>query len=237
MDPANIELQAAIQDAEETIRWALEKFHPRLAIASSLQDAVLIHLAVKICPDVRVFSIDTGRLPEEAYRCAEEIRRQLGVPIEWYFPRHAAVEKLCTEKGLYSFQQSLEERRACCGMRKVEPLQRALAGLEAWMTGLRRDDNVTRAALAKTETDDAHGGIIKINPLANWTEAHSRAYIQKYHVPYNHLMDQGYPSIGCDCCTRPIAPGEDPRAGRWWWEQPEHKECGLHVRHRNGPSA
>lgn len=216
--------------ARDVIQWALEKFYPRIAIASSLQDSVIIHMAVSIRKDVRVFSIDTGRLPEETYVCAEEIRRQLGVQIEWYFPKHDAVEKLMTQKGPFSFKNSLEDRRECCFIRKVEPLSRALAGLDAWITGLRRDESVTRRSLAKVEKDLAHGGIIKINPLADWTSEDVRAYLQKYRIPYNRLRDRGYPSIGCACCTRPIEPGEHPRAGRWWWEQPEHKECGLHVR-------
>jgi len=219
-----------VEAARDLMRWALETYHPRLAIATSLQDSVLIHMAVAIRPDVRVFSIDTGRLPEEAYVCAEEIRRQLGVRIEWYFPRHEAVEKLETDKGLYSFKNSLEDRKECCSIRKVEPLGRALAGLDAWVTSMRRDESVTRGELAKVEKDAAHGGIVKINALADWTAEDVSAYLRQHGIPYNRLLDRGYPSIGCACCTRAIGPGEDPRAGRWWWESPEHKECGLHAR-------
>lgn len=217
------------EKAETIVRWAVETFRPRIAVATSLQDSVLLHLAAGVWKDIRVFSIDTGRLPEETYRCAEEIRRQLGVRIEWYFPRHEAVERLETEKGLYSFKESLEARRECCGIRKVEPLARALRGLDAWITGLRRDESVTRQAIEVVERDEAHGGIVKINPLANWTAVDIRQYIETHHLPYNRLMDRGYPSIGCACCTRAIEPDEDPRAGRWWWERPEHKECGLHA--------
>lgn len=230
MDYPETESLAPAASAETLMRWALETFHPRIAIATSLQDSVLIHMAVAIRPDVRVFSIDTGRLAEETYACAEAIRRHLGVRIDWYFPKHEAVERIETGKGPYSFKDSLENRRECCFVRKVEPLNRALAGLDAWVTGMRRDDSVTRAALAKVEKDEAHGGIVKINPLADWTADDVRAYMQRHNLPYNRLLDRGYPSIGCACCTRPIEPGEDPRAGRWWWEQPEHKECGLHVR-------
>lgn len=214
--------------AEDILTWALRRFHPRIAIATSLQDSVLIHMAASITTDVRVFSLDTGRLPEESYECAEEIRRRLGVRIEWFFPCHEAVEKLETEKGLYSFKMSLEDRRECCSIRKVEPLRRALAGLDAWVTGMRREESVTRGSLRKFERDEAHGGILKINPLADWTAEDIRSYLRKYRLPYNRLMDRGYPSIGCACCTRAVKPGEDPRAGRWWWENPEHKECGLH---------
>ncbi len=215
--------------AADIVRWALETFHPRIVVATSLQDSVLIHLAASVRQDVRVFSIDTGRLPEETYACAEEIRQQLGVRIEWYFPRHEAVETLETEQGLYSFKQSLEARRECCHIRKVEPLRRALSGVDAWITGLRREESVTRGSLATIERDAAHGGIVKINPLADWTAGDIDAYVRQHDLPYNHLMDRGYPSIGCACCTRPVAPGEDSRAGRWWWELPEHKECGLHL--------
>ncbi len=218
--------------AEDIIRWAYDRFHPRIAIAASLQDSVLIHMATRIRPDARVFSLDTGRLPEETYACAEEIRRRFGVEIEWYFPRTDLVEKLEREKGLFSFRNSLEDRKECCHIRKVEPLTRALAGLEAWITGLRREDSPTRSALAKIERDEAHGGIWKINPLADWTAADIRAYLEKHRLPYNRLLDRGYPSIGCLPCTRPVAEGEDPRSGRWWWERPDQKECGLHAGNR-----
>ncbi|MBM4144483.1 MAG: phosphoadenylyl-sulfate reductase [Lentisphaerae bacterium] len=222
-----------VEAARDLMRWALDRFHPRIAIAASLQEPVLIHMALAIRKDVRVFSIDTGRLPEETYICAEEIRRQLGVRIEWYFPRREAVQRLETEKGLFSFKNSLEERKECCLVRKVEPLNRALTGLDAWITGLRRDENITRNSTAMVGKDPAHGGILKINPLVDWTSDDVRAYLRKHRIPYNRLLDMGYPSVGCECCTRPIEPGEDPRAGRWWWEQPEHKECGLHVRDWN----
>ncbi len=215
--------------AEDVVRWALDRFHPRIAIAASLQDAALIHMARQIHPEARVFSLDTGRLPEETYEFAEEIRRQLGVSIEWHFPRQDAVEKLETGKGLFSFKNSLEDRRECCRIRKVEPLGRALQGLQAWITGLRRDESVTRVGLDKIEKDEAHGGRLKINPLADWTLQDIRDYSRRHRLPVHPLLDRGYPSIGCACCTRAVAEGEDARAGRWWWERPEHKECGLHT--------
>jgi phosphoadenosine phosphosulfate reductase len=219
--------------AGDVLRWALERFHPRIAVATSLQDAVLIHMAATIRPDVRVFSIDTGRLPESAYECAEQIRTRLGVKIEWYFPKHEAVETLETEQGPFSFKNSLEARQACCRIRKVEPLNRALGGLAAWVTGQRRDEAATRGSLEKVERDVNHGGIWKINPLADWTTEQVRDYLRRNRLPYNRLLDEGYPSIGCACCTRPVEPGADPRSGRWWWEQEGHKECGLHVRNWN----
>jgi phosphoadenosine phosphosulfate reductase len=140
------------------------------------------------------------------------------------------VEKLEREKGLFSFRESLENRHECCHIRKVEPLGRALQGLAGWITGLRREQSVTRTALAPVELDEANGGILKINPLLEWSEAQVWEYAETRRIPTNRLHKQGYPSIGCAPCTRPVAPGEHPRAGRWWWENPEHKECGLHRR-------
>ncbi|NQT94589.1 MAG: phosphoadenylyl-sulfate reductase [Lentisphaerae bacterium] len=215
---------------EDVLRWALEKIHPRIAIACSFQHAVLIDMAVQIKPDVRVFSLDTGRLPEDTYECARDIEKHFGIKIEWYFPQRDAVEQLMHEKGPFSFRESLEARRECCGIRKVEPLNRALSGLDAWISGIRRDQNSNRSAADKIEIDESHGGIVKVNPLADWSYNDVRAYVKRRQLPYNTLFEKGYTSIGCAPCTRPVKPGEDPRAGRWWWEHPEYKECGLHVR-------
>jgi len=216
--------------AEAMIRWALDKFHPRIAIACSFQHAVLIDLAVKIEPDARVFSIDTGRLPEETYECARDLEQHFGIKIEWYFPRHDAVEDMLRRRGPLSFRESLEARHECCAIRKVEPLNRALSGLDAWITGVRREQSVTRTNAAKIDIDHMHGGIVKINPLADWSHERIKTYVKEHRLPYNILFEKGYSSIGCACCTRPVAPGEDPRSGRWWWEHPEHRECGLHAR-------
>ncbi|MEI7879618.1 MAG: phosphoadenylyl-sulfate reductase [bacterium] len=215
---------------EAIIRWTLDRFHPHAAIAASFQDAVLLHMASVILPDVRVFSLDTGRLPEETYAFAEALRTRLNIRIDWYFPQHSAIEKLERESGLYSFRESLEARKECCGIRKVEPLGRALTGLKAWITGLRREDGETRTELQVVEVDTAHGGILKINPLAHWTTVDIDAYVKKHGLPVNRLTEQGYPSIGCAPCTRAVEPGQPIRSGRWWWENPEHKECGLHGR-------
>ncbi|MGH7405950.1 MAG: phosphoadenylyl-sulfate reductase [Candidatus Methylomirabilales bacterium] len=216
---------------ELVVRWALERFHPRIALATSLQaeDMVIMDMAWKINPAVRVFTLDTGRLHEETYQVMERIRDRYNVAVESYFPDREAVETLEREKGFYSFRRSVEERKFCCGIRKVEPLGRALKGLEAWMTGLRREQAVTRGTIAKVELDDSHGGILKVNPLVDWTLNQVWDYIRAHDVPYNALHDLGYPSIGCAPCTRAIKPGEDIRAGRWWWERPDSKECGLHV--------
>jgi len=217
---------------EEVLRWALSEFHPDIALASSFskEDIVLIDMMAQIRPDVRVFALDTGRLHEETYTAAEAVSRKLGVRIEWHFPDRASVEELERSKGLYSFRESLENRHECCRIRKVEPLRRALSGLRAWVTGQRREQGLTRADLQVFETDEAHAGILKLNPLASFPGEQVEAFIREHGLPYNRLHDEGYPSIGCAPCTRAVAPGEDPRAGRWWWERPEHKECGLHAR-------
>ena len=228
--PAGPTVYGGDGSAEDVLRWALDKFHPRIAIACSFQHAVLIDMAVRIRPDVRVFSIDTGRLPEETYECALDIEAFFGISIEWFFPQHDAVERLMHDKGAFSFRKSLEARRECCGIRKVEPLRRALSGLDAWITGIRRDQNRTRSVAEKVEIDAEHGGIVKINPLADWSREQIRDYVTERKLPYNRLFEKAYASIGCACCTRPVQPGEDARAGRWWWESPEHRECGLHAR-------
>lgn len=216
--------------AEDLLKWAIDAFHPDLALSCSFEDVVLVHMMHSISPDIRVFALDTGRLDEETYELAEMTQRRFGIKVEWYFPDREAVEQLEREKGLFSFRNSLENRHECCRIRKVEPLSRALSGLKAWVTGLRRDQSVTRTTLQKVERDDAHGGIVKLNPLADWTSEQLSEYIREHKLPHNRLYDKGYLSVGCAPCTRAIKPGEHPRAGRWWWEDPEHKECGLHVR-------
>ena len=216
--------------AEQLLTWALEKFAPKIALASSFgaEDVVLIDLLSKTGPSTPVFTLDTGRLNEETYEVMDRIRKKYGISIESYFPDAIKVEALERQKGFYSFRESVENRKECCGIRKVEPLKRALKGLDAWITGLRREQSVTRTAVDKIEANAAHDGMLKINPLADWTQGDVWDYIRKNAVPYNKLHDLGYPSIGCAPCTRAVKAGEDIRAGRWWWENPEHKECGLH---------
>jgi len=215
---------------QEVLSWALERFHPRIAFASSfgVEDVADIDMLAGLRADARVFTLDTGRLPVETYDVMERVRERYGLPLEVYAPERQPLELLQRERGFYSFRASVEERKRCCGVRKVEPLGRALRGLEAWITGLRREQSVTRTAVPVVEVDRGNGGIVKVNPLAAWTEAQVWAYVRARGVPYNRLHDQGYPSIGCAPCTRAIAPGEDARAGRWWWENPDTKECGLH---------
>ncbi|OEU61005.1 MAG: phosphoadenosine phosphosulfate reductase [Desulfuromonadales bacterium C00003094] len=199
-----------------------------LACSFSVEDVVLIDILHKVAPEVRVFALDTGRLNEETYEVAEALRERYALAIDWYFPERQAVEQLEREKGLFSFRANLDNRHECCRVRKVEPLGRALAGKGGWITGLRRAQSVTRTGLAAIELDQANGGLLKINPLLNWSDEQIWDYAKEHCLPVNRLHRQGYPSIGCAPCTRPIREGEHPRAGRWWWENPENKECGLH---------
>lgn len=199
-----------------------------LACSFSVEDVVLIDILHKVAPEVRVFALDTGRLNEETYEVAEALLERYGLAIDWYFPERQAVEQLERDKGLFSFRASLENRHECCRIRKVEPLRRALAGKGGWITGLRRAQSVTRTELAPIEVDRGNGGLLKINPLLSWSDDQIWAYADEHRLPVNRLHRQGYPSIGCAPCTRPVREGEHPRAGRWWWENPEHKECGLH---------
>jgi phosphoadenosine phosphosulfate reductase len=220
------------ESLRSVLSWALDAYHPGIALAASFskEDIVLAAILYELRPDARVFALDTGRLNEETYEAAETVQRKLGLRVEWHFPNREAVEELERGKGLFSFRDSLENRRECCRIRKVEPLGRALAGLQAWITGQRRDHGNTRSHLPLVEVDEAHGGILKLNPLAGWTTERVDRFLRDRDLPYNRLHDAGYPSIGCDPCTRAVRPGEDPRTGRWWWERPEQKECGLHPR-------
>lgn len=213
----------------EVAAWAAETFGAGLVVACSFsrEDAVVIDLLSQSLSPVPVFALDTGRLPEETYQAAGALAARYRLELEWYFPEAQAVERLLRSKGAYSFRESLENRHECCRIRKVEPLARALAGRAAWVTGLRRGQSVTREALDVVEFDEAHGGLPKVNPLASWTAEQVDEYARR-GVPIHPLHRQGYPSIGCAPCTRPIQIGENERAGRWWWESPEHKECGLH---------
>ena len=199
-----------------------------LACSFSIDDVVLIDLLKEELGTLTVFAIDTGRLNEETYEVAESVAQRYALPIRWYFPERAAVEQLERDKGLFSFRESVDNRRECCAIRKVEPLRRALSGFAGWITGLRRAQSVTREELAPLERDHANGGLLKINPLLFWSDEQLWDYARERALPVNRLHRQGYPSIGCAPCTRTVQPGEHPRAGRWWWEDPEHKECGLH---------
>ncbi|MCD8165950.1 MAG: phosphoadenylyl-sulfate reductase [Bacteroides sp.] len=214
---------------EKIISYFLEHFAGRIALASSLgqEDQVLTDMIAKIDPQTPVFTLDTGRLFPESYRLIDRTNRKYGISVKVYFPEASQVEELVHKSGVNCFYDTIELRRECCRVRKIEPLKRAFQGLDIWICGLRRDQSVTRQEVRVVEWD-AKFGLIKLNPLLYWSEEELQEYIKTHRIPYNPLHDKGFPSIGCQPCTRAIAPGEDIRAGRWWWENPEHKECGLH---------
>lgn len=218
--------------AEEVVRWAADEFGTDVAFACSFgaEDVVLVEIISRVAPQIPIFVLDTGRLHQETYDVMDRCRERYGIEFEVYSPETQPLQQLLRERGPNSFYRSIQDRKFCCGIRKVEPLDRALKTRKAWITGLRRAQAVTRASLPKIEVDASHGGIYKLNPLSDWSEEQVWETIRARQIPYNALHDQGFPSIGCAPCTRAIAPGEDLRAGRWWWEAPEHKECGLHVR-------
>lgn len=201
----------------------------RIALSSSLswEDQVLTHAIYSQELPIRVFTLDTGRLFPETYSVIEATRQRYGKNPEVYFPEYQSVEKLVTQKGPISFYESLENRKECCFIRKVEPLNRALQHVDVWITGLRADHSENRAGLELVEWDEQRG-IVKVNPLANWSLEEVKAYIKQHNVPYNVLQDRGFVSLGCQPCTRAIREGESFRAGRWWWEDNSKKECGLH---------
>jgi len=222
-------LQQKIDHAVAVLEQAVREFSP-VTFANSLgaEDMVLTDLIAKHQPNIDMFSLDTGRLPQETYDLMQQVRNKYSVPLVVYYPDAAAVELYVGQHGVNGFYDSVENRKACCHVRKVEPLRRALIGTKAWITGMRREQAVTRGSL-EVSAFDADNGIQKFNPLLEWTNAEVWEYIKENDVPYNALHDQFYPSIGCAPCTRAITPGEDIRAGRWWWEDPQNKECGLHV--------
>lgn len=201
-----------------------------LACSFSMEDVVIIDIAHTAGLKLGVFALDTGRLHEETYEVAEALVERYRLKIDWYFPTHDEVEKLERNKGLFSFRESLENRYECCRIRKVEPLSRAIKGLKGWVTGMRREQSVTRSELKSIELDVLNGGILKINPLVDWTERYVIDYTTEHNLPKNRLYEQGFRSIGCAPCTRTIGPWDQEREGRWWWENAENKECGLHRR-------
>lgn len=212
--------------AEEVLKWAFNKFGDKVAFANSFgaEDVVLTDIIAKINPKARIFTLDTGRLPQETYKVWDELEDKYKIKFTPYFPDKGEVEEMTKKYGPNLFYKSLELRKLCCTVRKMNPLKRAMSGLDAWICGLRREQSVTRTDVKRVE----EGNVIKINPLIDWIEKQVWDYIKKNKVPYNKLHDQNYPSIGCEPCTRSVKPGEDVRAGRWWWETPEQKECGLH---------
>jgi phosphoadenosine phosphosulfate reductase len=224
------QLTAKTDSPQQLLKNAINLLGNDLLMASSLgaEDQVLTHMMSQLTPNPRIFVLDTGRLHQETYDVLQETMTRYKLKHEVYFPKTSDIESMVREKGPNSFYQSIENRKQCCYIRKVEPLNRALGTCKAWITGLRKEQSSTRDQLKMVSWDDAHK-IIKINPLVNWTEKDVWDYIKTHKVPYNKLHDANFPSIGCAPCTRAIKEGEDTRAGRWWWEDPGTKECGLHI--------
>ena len=219
------------QSSQDLIRFFLHYFDNKIALSTSLglEDQVLTHMISQIDSKARFFTLDTGRLFPETYDLIDRTAKKFNIIIEVFFPEALDVEKMVKEKGINLFYDSIENRKFCCEIRKLKPLARATNGLDAWFTGLRRNQSVTRKDLQKIEWDE-NNRLLKINPLIDWTLHDVEAYVSKNRIPVNPLHKKGYASIGCQPCTRAIEPGEDIRAGRWWWENPETKECGLHKR-------
>ncbi len=219
------------KSAKEVLDFFLSEYRGKIPLSSSLgaEDQVLTDMVVKIDPETRIFTLDTGRMFPETYKVLDETNKKYDIKIEIFFPDYKQVEEMVQDKGINLFYESIENRKLCCHIRKIEPLKRAFKGLDVWICGLRKDQSITRFYTRTIEWDEGNG-LIKINPLIDWTQKDVWNYIKEHNVPYNSLHDKGFPSIGCQPCTRAIKPGEDVRAGRWWWEQPEQKECGLHAK-------
>lgn len=218
-------------DTEDVLRFFLMEYKGEICFSSSLgaEDQVITQMIAGIDKETPVFTLDTGRMFQETYDLLDITQKRYGIGIEIFFPEKEKVEEMVNAKGINLFYESIENRKLCCHIRKIEPLKRALQNYDLWISGLRREQSITRENASLVEWDSINEKI-KINPLINWTLDEVWLYIHQYNIPYNALHDKGYPSIGCLPCTRAVEPGEDIRAGRWWWEQPEYKECGLHRR-------
>lgn len=214
---------------QEILEYFLKEFKGKIAFSSSFgaEDQVLTHMILNIDKTAKIFTLDTGRLPYETYMVMDNTNLKYDIKVGVYFPNDKDVEKLYMSQGINGFYESVENRKACCNTRKIKPLQRALEGLDIWITGLRASQSITREEMQLVEYDE-NNKVIKINPLLLWTQEEVWDFIKQNKVPYNKLHNQGYPSIGCAPCSRPVKEDEDIRSGRWWWENPEHKECGLH---------
>lgn len=219
------------QDTNEILKYFLGAYKNKIAFATSysIEDQVITHLISSLDKSTKIFTLDTGRLPYETYKLIETTNERYGINVEVYFPNNERVEKMVNEKGINLFYNSIEERKLCCNIRKIEPLKRAMKNLKVWITGLRRDQSVTREETQLIEYD-SNFSIIKLNPLVDWTEEQVWEFIKQNDVPFNSLYKQNYRSIGCAPCTRAVKEGGNIRDGRWWWENPETKECGLHFK-------
>lgn len=224
-------IQQELKDlsALEVLNYVFETYNDKVTFATSLgaEDQVLAHMISGINPEAKIFTLDTGRLFPETYDLIDRTESKLNVKIQIFFPDATEVENMVNKHGINLFYDSIDNRKLCCKVRKINPLQWAFSGLDAWVCGLRKDQAVTRESLSVVEWD-VNNKLAKYNPLYNWTEKMVWEYIEKHNIPYNTLHDKGFPSIGCQPCTRAVEEGEDIRAGRWWWENPENKECGLH---------
>lgn len=220
------------QSADEILTYFIDNYKNKIALASSLsiEDQVLTDMILKIDMNAKIFTLDTGRLPYETYKLIDDTNTFYGFKLDVIFPQNSLIEEMVKEKGINLFYNSVEERKLCCYNRKVEPLKRALTGLDAWICGLRKEQSVTRENLEIVEIDE-NNNILKINPLLDWTEKEVWKYIRNNNVPYNNLYDKNYKSIGCAPCSRSVGIDEDIRSGRWWWESTDTKECGLHSKH------
>lgn len=235
LDVQTLQNELAGKHPRQVLQFALSRFQNMALSFSGAEDVVLIDMAVRIRPDIQVFTLDTGRLHPETYAFLETVRERYGIRLEVLCPEVAALEQLTAEKGLFSFYR--DGHAECCGVRKVEPLRRRLRQLDAWITGQRRDQSLTRSELAEIELDGVfsgeQGGLYKFNPLAHWTSAQVWDYIEAHEVPFNPLHGKGFLSIGCEPCTRAVLPNQHERQGRWWWEEGGKKECGLHAGNLN----
>jgi phosphoadenosine phosphosulfate reductase len=215
--------------AEEIIAFCADEFSGKICFSSSLglEDQVITHMIAAAGLNIPIFTLDTGRMFQETYSLIDRTRERYKTDISIYFPNAGEIEDMVSRHGMNLFYESVEKRQLCCRLRKIEPLKRPLAGMDAWICGLRRSQSVTRQEVDAVVWDDENG-LVKVNPLINWEIEAVWEYIKKHNVPYNPLHDKGFPSIGCLPCTRAVQAGDDIRSGRWWWEDPDKKECGLH---------
>lgn len=220
----------------EVLEWASRNLGSGVALATSfqIQGMALLDMLLRTDPRARIFTLDTGRLPSQTYELMDRVRERYGVNVEVLFPDRAEVEEMVASHGVNLFYRSVENRRLCCQVRKTNPLNGFLRTLDAWISSIRADQTEQRAGARKFEIDYLHGRMLKINPILDWTMERTWDYVRENDVPYNELHDMGYPSIGCAPCTRAVGEGEDPRAGRWWWERDSDKECGIHFSHHEG---
>ena len=217
--------------AEALLQHFLKEYKGKIALSSSMsvEDQLLTEMVIGIDPEAKIFTLDTGRLFPETYDLIDRTAKKYDTNIEVFFPESSDVEEMVYTKGMNLFFSSIENRKLCCNLRKLKPLARALNGLDVWITGLRREQSITRVDMQMIEWDE-NNNLLKLNPLINWTEDEVWKRIKDNNIPYNPLHKKGFVSIGCQPCTRAVLPGEDPRAGRWWWENPDTRECGLHKR-------